>query len=54
MQLDSIILDEAQRIKNWNTKISRAVKSLNIRYRFVLTGTPLVCFLIQYSSALTS
>lgn len=36
-----IILDEAQRIKNWNTKISRAVKSLNIRYRFVLTGTPL-------------
>lgn len=38
---DLIILDEAQRIKNWNTKISRAVKSLNIRYRFVLTGTPL-------------
>lgn len=38
---DLIILDEAQRIKNWNTKISRAVKSLDIRYRFVLTGTPL-------------
>ncbi|AEE53215.1 DEAD/DEAH box helicase [Haliscomenobacter hydrossis] len=38
---DLIILDEAQRFKNWNTKISRAVKSLNIRYRFVLTGTPL-------------
>ena len=38
---DLIILDEAQRFKNWNTKISRAVKSLNIHYRFVLTGTPL-------------
>ncbi len=41
LQPDLIILDEAQRIKNWNTKISRAVKSLDIRYRFVLTGTPL-------------
>jgi superfamily II DNA or RNA helicase len=38
---DLLILDEAQRIKNWNTKISRAVKSLDAPYRMALTGTPL-------------
>jgi len=40
-QPDLIILDEAQRIKNWASKTSRAVKKLNSRYAFVLTGTPL-------------
>jgi SNF2 family DNA or RNA helicase len=40
-QPDLIILDEAQRIKNWESKISRAVKKLHSRYAFVLTGTPL-------------
>lgn len=38
---DLIILDEAQRIKNWDTKISRAVKRLEAPYRLALTGTPL-------------
>ena len=38
---DIIILDEAQRIKNWQTKTATAVKRLNSRYAFVLTGTPL-------------
>jgi len=38
---DLIILDEAQRIKNWSTKISRSVKRIPSRYAFVLTGTPL-------------
>jgi superfamily II DNA or RNA helicase len=38
---DIIILDEAQRIKNWQTKTAAAVKRLNSRYAFVLTGTPL-------------
>jgi hypothetical protein len=38
---DIIILDEAQRIKNWQTKTADAVKRLNSRYAFVLTGTPL-------------
>src|SRR5262249_7630502 len=33
--------DEAQRIKNWEAKISRAVKKLRSRYALVLTGTPL-------------
>ena len=38
---DIIILDEAQRIKNWQTKTARAVKSLVSPYAFVLTGTPI-------------
>ena len=38
---DLIILDEAQRIKNWRTKIASAVKQISSRYAFVLTGTPL-------------
>lgn len=38
---DVIILDEAQRIKNWQTKTARAVKELTSPYAFVLTGTPL-------------
>ena len=38
---DLLILDEAQRIKNWRTKTATAVKTLKSRYAFVLTGTPL-------------
>ncbi len=38
---DVVILDEAQRIKNWPTKTARAVKALCSPYAFVLTGTPL-------------
>ncbi len=38
---DLLILDEAQRIKNWRTKIATAVKRIPSRYAFVLTGTPL-------------
>ncbi|WP_200330664.1 DEAD/DEAH box helicase [Thiocystis violacea] len=38
---DLLILDEAQRIKNWRTKIASAVKRIASRYAFVLTGTPL-------------
>lgn len=38
---DVIILDEAQRIKNWQGKIANAVKRLTSRFAFVLTGTPL-------------
>jgi hypothetical protein len=37
---DIVVLDEAQRIKNWQTKTARKVKSLHARYAFVLTGTP--------------
>jgi hypothetical protein len=38
---DVVILDEAQRIKNWQTKTARRVKSLVAPHAFVLTGTPL-------------
>ena len=38
---DVVILDEAQRIKNWQTKTANAVKGLRSPYAFVLTGTPL-------------
>jgi SNF2 family DNA or RNA helicase len=38
---DVIVLDEAQRIKNWQTKTSQAVKKLESRYAIVLSGTPL-------------
>lgn len=36
-----LILDEAQRIKNWNTRAARCVKRLDSRFAIVLTGTPL-------------
>ncbi|WP_295884741.1 DEAD/DEAH box helicase [uncultured Thiohalocapsa sp.] len=38
---DLLILDEAQRIKNWRTKIATAIKRIPSRYAFVLSGTPL-------------
>ncbi|MDR0824632.1 MAG: DEAD/DEAH box helicase [Prevotella sp.] len=38
---DTIVLDEAQRIKNWKTKIAQAIKKVHTPYCVVLTGTPL-------------
>ncbi|QYZ67792.1 MAG: DEAD/DEAH box helicase [Gammaproteobacteria bacterium (ex Lamellibrachia satsuma)] len=38
---DVIILDEAQRIKNWQTKTAISIKRLKSPYAFVLTGTPI-------------
>jgi len=38
---DVVVLDEAQRIKNWQTKTARRVKQLRAPHAFVLTGTPL-------------
>jgi len=38
---DLIILDEGQRIKNWEAKTSRIVKGLRSKFALVLTGTPL-------------
>ena len=38
---DVVILDEAQRIKNWQTKTAKRVKQLRSPFAFVLTGTPL-------------
>ena len=38
---DVVILDEAQRIKNWKTKTAQAVKTIVSEFALVLTGTPL-------------
>ncbi|MGD9159831.1 MAG: DEAD/DEAH box helicase [Desulfobacteraceae bacterium] len=38
---DLIILDEGQRIKNWETKTSQTIKALKSSFALVLTGTPL-------------
>ena len=38
---DLVILDEAQRIKNFSTKTAEAVKRLPRKHALVLTGTPL-------------
>jgi superfamily II DNA or RNA helicase len=38
---DLVIVDEAQRIKNWNTHAARALKRIKSPYAVVLTGTPL-------------
>jgi len=35
------VLDEAQRIKNWQTRTARTIKTLRPPYRLALTGTPL-------------
>ncbi|HEX4422359.1 MAG TPA: DEAD/DEAH box helicase [Kofleriaceae bacterium] len=38
---DLVVLDEAQRIKNWETKTAAVVKQLEPAWRLVLTGTPM-------------
>jgi superfamily II DNA or RNA helicase len=38
---DLVVLDEAQRLKNWATKTALFVKKLSPPYRLVLTGTPM-------------
>jgi len=38
---DLIIIDEGQRIKNWEAKTSQMIKSLRSRFALVLSGTPL-------------
>ncbi|MCA9187552.1 MAG: DEAD/DEAH box helicase family protein, partial [Planctomycetales bacterium] len=38
---DLIILDEGQRIKNWESKTSNVIRQLESPFRLVLSGTPL-------------
>jgi len=38
---DLVIVDEAQRVKNWNTIAAKALKRIDSTYAVVLTGTPL-------------
>ncbi len=41
LPLDICIIDEAQHIKNPMSKTAKAIKSLNIKRKFALTGTPI-------------
>ena len=47
---DLVVLDEAQRIKNQDTRTAREVKRLHSRFAFVLTGTPLENRLLELHS----
>lgn len=38
---DFLIMDEVQRLKNWNTQISKAARHIESEYTVVLSGTPL-------------
>ena len=37
---DLVVLDEAQRIKNWSTRTALTIKHLRATYRLVLTRIP--------------
>ena len=41
LQTDMLIMDEVQRLKNWNTQISRAARKIKADYKVLLSGTPL-------------
>lgn len=41
LQTDFLIMDEVQRLKNWNTKIAKAARHIKADYAVVLSGTPL-------------
>ncbi|MCP5518417.1 MAG: DEAD/DEAH box helicase [Verrucomicrobiales bacterium] len=41
IEFDTVVLDEAQHIKNRQTQNAQAVKAVRARHRLVLTGTPL-------------
>jgi hypothetical protein len=38
---DVLVVDEAQRIKNWDTRAARSLKRIETNHAVVLTGTPL-------------
>ena len=41
LQTDMLIMDEVQRLKNWNTHISRSARKIESDYSVILSGTPL-------------
>ena len=41
LETDMLIMDEVQRLKNWNTQISRAARKIESDYSVILSGTPL-------------
>ena len=45
-------MDEVQRLKNWNTQISRAARKIKSDYTIVLSGTPLENKLVELYSVM--
>ena len=41
LECDMLIMDEVQRLKNWNTQISKAARRIVSNYSVILSGTPL-------------
>ena len=41
LECDLLIMDEVQRLKNWNTQISKAARRIVSSYSVILSGTPL-------------
>lgn len=41
LHTDLLIMDEVQRLKNWDTQISRSARRIETEYSIVLSGTPL-------------
>ena len=51
--IDFLILDEAQKIKNYETKTSAAIKRLNPLHTLIITGTPIENRLIDIYSIMS-
>jgi SNF2 family DNA or RNA helicase len=51
---DFLILDEAQKIKNYETKTASAVKRLKAKHKLVITGTPIENRLIDIYSIINT
>lgn len=41
LHADILIMDEVQRLKNWNTQIAQAARRIDSEYAVILSGTPL-------------
>lgn len=41
MEADMLIIDEVQRLKNWDTQIAKAARKIKSHYAVILSGTPL-------------
>ena len=51
--MDFLVLDEAQRIKNFETKTSSSIKRLHAKHTLVITGTPIENRLIDIFSVVS-
>lgn len=41
LRTDMLILDEVQRLKNWNTQLAKSARKIQSDYSLILSGTPL-------------